>query len=74
MFSVMSMPMRSAGLFNGRRAVAGTEHDRVALYAAEGRRNQGETRVRAPTDVAVNGKFPVAYDSAAQRLMKFKVE
>lgn len=58
----------------GRLAVADTEHDRVALYAAEGRRKLGEARVRAPTDVAVNGNFLVAYESAAQRLMKFKVE
>ena len=59
---------------DGRLVVADTENNRLAVYAAADHRKLGETRVTAPTEVAVNGCFIVVYDSAGQRLMRYKLE
>jgi hypothetical protein len=59
---------------DGRLAVADTEKNRVAVYALADRRKLAETRVGAPTEIALNGSFLVAYDSAGQRLVKFRLE
>lgn len=58
----------------GRLAVADAAKNRVALYALSGRRKQAEAIVGAPTEVALNGPFLAVYDSAGQRLMKYRVE
>lgn len=58
----------------GRLAVADAEKNRVAVYTLADRRRLAEAPVAAPTEIALNGPFLVAYDSAGQRLMKFMVE
>ena len=54
-----------------RLAVADTENNRVAVYGAADHRKLAETRVNAPTEIALCGGFLVAYDAVGQRLMKF---
>ena len=56
----------------GRLAVADTERNRVAIYAVADHRKLAEASVSAPTEVAMNGGFLVAYDSVGQRLMKYR--
>ena len=59
---------------NGKLAVADAEKNRVVVYALADHRKLAETTVAAPTEIAINGSFLVAYDSAGQRLMKYKLE
>jgi hypothetical protein len=58
----------------GRLAVADAEKNRVVLYAVADHRKLAETRVTAPTEVALNGTFLVVYDATGQRLMKYRVD
>lgn len=58
----------------GRIAVADAEKNRVALYALQGHRKLAEATVASPTALALNGVFLAVYDSAGQRIMKYRVE
>ncbi len=67
-------PKLRLAVSDGRLAAADTEKNRVVIYALADHRRLAETRVDAPTEIALNGSFLVAYDSAGQRLMKYKME
>ncbi len=67
-------PKLRLAVSEGRLAVADAEKNRVMVYALAERRKLAETSVSAPTEIALNGSFLVAYDSVGQRLMKFVVE
>jgi len=54
-------------------AVADTGDNRVMVYALSDKRRLGETAVNSPSEIAINGAFVAVYDSAGQRLMKFRL-
>lgn len=67
-------PKVRLAVHEGRLAVADTGNNRVGVYALADHRKLAETRVGAPTEIALNGGFLVAYDSAGQRLVKYRIE
>ena len=58
----------------GRLAVADAERNRVSVYAFGDKRTRTETPVNAPTEIALDGSFLVAYDAVGQRLMKYRLD
>ncbi len=57
-----------------RLAVADAERNRVFVYSLTDNRRRAETPVNAPTEIALNGSFLVAYDAVGQRLMKYRLD
>ena len=57
----------------GRVAVADAEKNRVALYTLADHRKLASIEVVTPTEVALNGAFLAVYDSAGQRIIKYKL-
>ena len=58
----------------GRIAIADSEKNRATLYALADRRKLATVEVATPTEIALNGSFLAVYDSAGQRIMKYRVE